>query len=120
MKSHRAASAFAACLVALAASTAAFAEQTETGIAADVLAKLERSFALDAQNRALMNAVTANDAKSLALNRELVMKQDEIFNFKIDAKGITDQKSSGRCWLCSSTWTQRQSRFRRDPTRPRP
>ncbi len=99
MKSHRIFAFVILCLAALAASTAAFAGKDELGIAPGVLKDLEGSFELDEHGRALMNALTSNDAKSLALSRELLMRQDEIFNFKIDAKGITDQKSSGRCWL---------------------
>lgn len=94
MKPHR----FAAmCLVCLL--LAAAAPVLAQGIAPEVLRDLEASFKLDAHNRAVMNAVTNNDAKSLALDRELLGTQDEIFNYQLDVKGITDQKSSGRCWL---------------------
>jgi bleomycin hydrolase len=99
MKSFRAVLVIALATATLAAASAAFAERARTGIAPEVLKNLERSFTLDAQTRALMNALTANDAKSLALSRDLLTRQDEIFNYKIDAKGITNQKSSGRCWL---------------------
>jgi len=99
MKSFRAALLVALCAAILAAPLAAFAQKTQTGISPEVLKDLERSFKLDERNRSLMNALTANDAKSLALNRELLQRQDEIFNYKVDAKGITNQKSSGRCWL---------------------
>lgn len=78
---------------------AAGAQHFEKGIPAEVLKDLESSFRLDERNRALMNALTSSHASSLALNRELLMKQDEVFNCKLDVKGITDQKSSGRCWL---------------------
>lgn len=98
MKPFRAAL-LAAVLAAAIAASAASRAQAQTGIAPEVLKDLGRSLTLDAQTRALMNALTSNDAKSLALSRDRLMRQDEIFNFKIDAKGITDQKSSGRCWL---------------------
>ncbi|RJR30649.1 MAG: aminopeptidase [Candidatus Latescibacterota bacterium] len=99
MKSFRAALLVALCAAILAAPLAAFAQKAQSGISLEVLKDLERSFKLDERNRSLMNALTANDAKSLALNRELLQRQDEIFNYKVDAKGITNQKSSGRCWL---------------------
>ncbi len=102
MKINRVASLFVLAVLSLAefsAPPAALAQKTPMGIAPAVLKDLQGAFKLDAHNRALMNALTANDAKSLALNRELLMKQDGIFNYKIDVKGITDQKSSGRCWL---------------------
>ncbi|MDD3643282.1 MAG: C1 family peptidase, partial [Candidatus Krumholzibacteria bacterium] len=66
---------------------------------ARLVAELRGSFAADAPTRALMNAVTNNDLKDLALNRELLLKHDEVYTDKLDVKGITNQKSSGRCWL---------------------
>lgn len=50
-------------------------------------------------DRALDNAVAANDIKVLALNNESMAQFDTNFSNKVPSKGITDQKSSGRCWL---------------------
>ncbi|MCK4236164.1 MAG: hypothetical protein KAX38_03525, partial [Candidatus Krumholzibacteria bacterium] len=69
------------------------------GLTPDMIKKVEGSFKLDPGTRALMNAITNNNAKDLAFNRELFGGYNDIFNFKIEAKGITDQESSGRCWL---------------------
>jgi len=80
------------------ASPGAFA-QKGAALTPEVLKELQASFKLDAGTRALMNAITNNDVKSLALNRELYVAHDDIFNYKVDVKGITDQASSGRCWL---------------------
>jgi bleomycin hydrolase len=85
-------------LILSAACPNAFAEKS-SGLTPDVLKKLQASFKLDAQARALMNAITNNDVKGLALSRDLYNKHDDLFNYKIDAKGITDQQKSGRCWL---------------------
>ena len=60
---------------------------------------LKNSVKLDGNTKALMNAISNNDVNKLAFNRELYNKYNNLFNFKIDAKGITDQESSGRCWL---------------------
>jgi bleomycin hydrolase len=99
MKGHRAIFVTAAVSLALLlASQAAFA-QKGPALTPEVLKELRASFTLDAQTRALMNAITNNDLKSLALNRELYNKSDDVFNYKVDAKGITDQAMSGRCWL---------------------
>jgi len=54
---------------------------------------------MDGTTRALINAVTNNDIKSLVLNRELVNKNNEVFNVSTDVEGITNQKSTGRCWM---------------------
>jgi len=54
---------------------------------------------MDVQTRAMYNAITNNDLNELALNRDLIRQQDDMFSHKIKVKGITNQKSSGRCWL---------------------
>ena len=60
---------------------------------------LKLSFELSDGNRALMNAITNSDTRDLAYNRELFIHHDDLFDHKIETKGITNQKSSGRCWL---------------------
>ncbi|MCD4680666.1 MAG: C1 family peptidase [Bacteroidales bacterium] len=53
----------------------------------------------NAETRALRNAITNNDIKKLALNRLNIDKVNHYFSNKVTTKGITNQKSSGRCWL---------------------
>ncbi len=53
-------------------------------------------------DKALDNAVAANDPKILALNTESNVQFDTNFSHKINSKGITNQKGSGRCWLFSA------------------
>jgi len=69
------------------------------GIDPGTLREIKNSLNAEGINRALMNAVTNNDVDKLVLNRELVNTHNDIFNLKIDTKGITDQKSTGRCWM---------------------
>ena len=64
-----------------------------------LIAELQKSFDSDGKDRAMMNAISNNDVKDLALDREMINKHDDIYTFKVDAKGITNQKSTGRCWL---------------------
>jgi bleomycin hydrolase len=98
MKIHRVSAAAAAfLLVSMLAFGGAYAQKA--ALTDDVLKQLRGSFKMDAQTRALMNAVTNNELRELALNRELLNEYSDIFNYKIDVKGITNQKSSGRCWL---------------------
>jgi bleomycin hydrolase len=73
--------------------------QSPQGIDSRSLEKLRTSFKMDMTDKALQNAISNNDINSLALNREMVNQHNEIFNVKIDAKGITNQKSTGRCWM---------------------
>jgi bleomycin hydrolase len=73
--------------------------QDEGALSSDIINQVRQSFNMDPATRALMNALTNNDIKKLAVNREKRMAHDDIFNHKIEAKGITNQKKSGRCWL---------------------
>ena len=48
---------------------------------------------------ALTNAISNNSIKKLALNQENKGKINYFINTKVETKGITNQKSSGRCWM---------------------
>jgi bleomycin hydrolase len=65
----------------------------------ELIDEIRSSFEMDPHTRAMYNAITNKDIKDLALNREIVRSHDKLFSHKIDVKGITNQKSSGRCWL---------------------
>jgi bleomycin hydrolase len=65
----------------------------------DDIERFEKSFVPDPVTKAVMNAVTSNDVKKLALNRQMLNAHTNLFNYRIKTKGITNQKSSGRCWL---------------------
>jgi bleomycin hydrolase len=64
-----------------------------------LIEELQSSFDTGGKTRAIMNAVSNNDLKDLTLDREMINAHDDIYSFKVDAKGITNQKSTGRCWL---------------------
>ncbi|MBN2138905.1 MAG: C1 family peptidase [Sedimentisphaerales bacterium] len=69
------------------------------GLDDDAIKKIRRSFEMDTHTRAMYNSITNNDMASLALNRDILREHNELFSHKIKTKGITNQKSSGRCWL---------------------
>ncbi len=50
-------------------------------------------------DKGVRNAVSNNDIKELALNRDVAGKAEHHFKYKVDVTGITDQESSGRCWM---------------------
>ena len=56
----------------------------------------------DAATRALTNALSNNDVVKVALDRENLGSIDHNFKYKVDVKGISDQKKSGRCWMFTS------------------
>ena len=71
-------------------------------ITTDMLRDLRASYKSVGADKALDNAVAANDLKVLALNTESNTEFDTHFSNKVNSKGITNQKGSGRCWLFSA------------------
>jgi bleomycin hydrolase len=68
-------------------------------ISNEMLEKIQSSVQMDSYTRAMQNAVSNNDIRQLALNRSVMTEIDHHFAYKIPILPITDQKSSGRCWL---------------------
>lgn len=79
--------------------TVANAAQPKGGISAEMLGRIENSQSSDASTKALRNAVANNDVDKLAKNVDAANGFDMNFSHKVNSKGITNQKSSGRCWL---------------------
>ena len=61
----------------------------------------------DASTKAITNALTNSDIKTLVVNHENIGKTDHLFKYRIKTGNITDQKSSGRCWMFTSLNTFR-------------
>jgi len=78
---------------------AGWAFAVEGGLEPATIEQIQKDFHMDSYTRAMYNAITNNDIKDLALNRDILREHNEVFSHRIDAKGITNQKSSGRCWL---------------------
>jgi len=77
---------------------ATFALAGEGGLTKDIIKQSREAYKLDISSKASYNAITNNDIRDLALNRDIVRNHNELFSHKIKTKGIVDQKSSGRCW----------------------
>lgn len=75
------------------------AQEGKGGINADMLKQIQQSYQGTAADKALRNAISNNDIRKLSLNQENRQGMDTHFSIKVNSKGITDQKSSGRCWL---------------------
>lgn len=65
----------------------------------EFLSELRDGYEMDAADRARHNAISNNAIDKLALNRDIVRGEDGHFTHRINTKGITNQKSSGRCWM---------------------
>jgi bleomycin hydrolase len=71
----------------------------EGGLDMTTVESIQSEFHMDPLTRAMYNAVSNNDIVNLAINRDLVRENNNMYNHKIKTKGITNQQSSGRCWL---------------------
>lgn len=84
------------------------AQATASGeISLDFIESLRGGYVMDMADRARHNAVSGGDLSSLALNREILRGDDGHFSHRIRTKGITHQKSSGRCWMFAALNTLR-------------
>ena len=76
------------------------AQSQETGgITPAMLQKIQKAYQGTPSDKALRNAIGNNDIRQLALNQENLKGLDTHFSIRVLSKGITDQMSSGRCWL---------------------
>lgn len=75
------------------------AQQTGGGISTEMLQQIKQSYKGTPTDKAIHNAISNNDINKLAVNNESKNNLDTYFSDKVDSKGITNQKSSGRCWL---------------------
>ena len=93
----------AAALAAMCAGFNAYAQQPagnpKGGLSAEMLAKISDRYEGNAADKALRNALATTPINTLAMNAENAAMIDTHFSDRVRTKGITDQKSSGRCWL---------------------
>ena len=85
--------------LAVSLSMAAFAVDDTKSISPEVLAKIKASYEGNPSDKAIKNALAGTSIATLALNSENAAMIDTHFSDRVKTKGITDQKSSGRCWL---------------------
>jgi len=71
-------------------------------LSAETLKQIQSAVKPDRYTRAAMNAVSNNDIRKLTLNRKVLDSLDHHFAHRIKTAGVTNQKSSGRCWLFTS------------------
>jgi len=65
----------------------------------EIISQIRKTFKKNTATKAMINAITANGIKKLAINRKQLNTSDSFFKYKVKVKGITNQKSSGRCWM---------------------
>ena len=75
------------------------AQDNKGGISPDMLGQIRQTYQGTASDKALRNAIGNNSIRNLALNQDNMQDVDTHFSVRVNSKGITDQQSSGRCWL---------------------
>ena len=71
----------------------------QTGITPEVLKTLQGSYTGTPAEKAMRNAISNVGISKMAVNQENAGAKDKNFSIEVKNTGITDQKSSGRCWL---------------------
>ena len=69
------------------------------GISPEMLAQISATYEDNGYDRAISNALAGTSISVLAVNADNAAMIDTHFSDRVKTKGITDQKSSGRCWL---------------------
>ena len=91
----------AAAMAALLSAAGLGAQTAGGGISAEMLQEISKGYAGTPSDKALRNALNTTSITALAENAENLAMIDTHFSDKVKTRGITDQKSSGRCWLFS-------------------
>ena len=77
------------------------AQTKDGGISKQMLQQIEKQNAPTPSDRALRNALASNAIDALAKNQKNAGALDTYFSVETKKQSITNQKSSGRCWMFS-------------------
>lgn len=84
---------------ALGLALSAQGQQNGGGISPEMLQQIKQAYQGTPADKAIRNAIANNNINKLAVNLESLNNLDTHFSHKVESKGISDQQSSGRCWL---------------------
>ena len=77
------------------------AQSNNGGISEQMLNEIRKAQQMSPTDRALANAIASNSIDNLAKNHANATELDTEFSVETPKQSITDQKSSGRCWMFS-------------------
>ncbi|MBO4611733.1 MAG: C1 family peptidase [Bacteroidaceae bacterium] len=80
----------------------------QQAITPEVLKQLENQAEATPAERALRNAIQSSTISKMTLQQNNPQAKDTWFSVEVKNTGITDQQSSGRCWLFTGTNVLRQ------------
>ena len=75
------------------------AQQPAGAISPEMLEQISATYEDNAYDKAISNALAGTSIATLAINADNAAMIDTHFSDRVRTKGITDQQSSGRCWL---------------------
>lgn len=75
------------------------AAQTNGALTQDILDEIAKGYENTPSDKAIRNALNQVPLATLAINADNAAMIDTHFSDCVKTKGVTDQKSSGRCWL---------------------
>ena len=78
---------------------AASAQQPAGGLSPEMLEQISATYQDNVYDKAISNALAGTSISTLAVNADNAAMIDTHFSHRVRTKGITDQQSSGRCWL---------------------
>lgn len=87
--------------LALTLAMAANAQTNGGGITPEMLSDIRSRVKMTPADKALANAIAANSIDNLAKNKANANEIDTYFSIETPKQSITDQQSSGRCWMFS-------------------
>ncbi|KAL2434379.1 Cysteine proteinase 1, mitochondrial [Exophiala dermatitidis] len=78
---------------------------TDPSLSVKTAEEWEKELLSDPKNRLALNALLSNDIRSVVSNKVATLSDTQTFNIKIPFEGapVTNQRSSGRCWLFATT-----------------
>ncbi len=83
------------------------------GLSAEMLQQIRKAQPEASTTRALRNALAGTSIQQLAQNADNPAVSDTHFSNEVPSAGITDQKSSGRCWLFTGLNVMRSEMIRK-------
>ena len=88
-------------IAAMAFALSATAQQKDGGISQQMLQEIVNAQPRETASKALANAIATNNIDDLARTRQSQYAIDKHFCIETPKQSITNQKSSGRCWMFS-------------------
>ena len=83
----------------LAMTAGAMAQSANGGISPAMMQQMQNGYQHNAADKALRNVLVNNSPAKMAQNFDNATRFNTHFSNRVESKAITDQKSSGRCWM---------------------